>query len=103
MKRLLQLFCPIEWAYKPRGICPVQAEGYFMGYYFFFRGRWDYLTIDFAKSHEDWFRDKIVYWKVLKQTNGEYDAGYYPYDKCIDLIVKGCFLFFIYRILKIRL
>lgn len=103
MKRLFKNLSLIEWGYKPSGFCPVQSEGYFMGYYFYFRGRYDNLSIDFAESHEDWWDDRILYEKVLKRTDGIFDAGYYPYDECMKLIIKGCFLFFIYQIFKIKL
>lgn len=103
MKNILLQLIPINWAYHPMGICPVQAEGEFMGYYFYFRARFDMITIEFAKTQSDWFRNKIVYSKILKRTNGVYDAGYYPRKECINLIHKGCVLFFIYKIFKIKL
>ena len=103
MKKVLARLLPIQWAYKPMGICPVQAEGYFLGYYFFFRGRWDSLTIEFANSCDDWFNDKVIYWKILKTTDGIFNAGYYQQEKCIALIYRGCLLFLIYKIFKIKL
>lgn len=35
-----------KWEYKPSGNCPVQAEGWFLNYYFYFRARWSSVTIN---------------------------------------------------------
>ena len=42
-----------EWIYKPNGNCPVQAEGYFLGYFFYFRARHEFATIEFYNKKED--------------------------------------------------
>lgn len=102
MKKLLSKLDPVKWKSKPSGMCPVQAEGYFLGYYFYFRGRWDKLEIEFAKNHDDWWDYKIVKGIILKETD-MYEAGYYPYNLCRLLIYKGCFLFFLNRIFKWKL
>ena len=83
----------IKWIYKPAGLCPVQSEGYFMDRYFYFRGRHDRITIDFAPSKQDWRDDKNIVEYTLKQTSNPYEAGYYPYWKCILLIYWGCWLY----------
>jgi len=103
MKKLLQSYYPVLWGYKPKGMCPVQSEGYFMGYYFYFSARFDKISIDFANSNQDWWDGKIVFYTILKDTYGMYDAGYYPLNKCTNLIYKGFFLFMIYKIFKIKL
>jgi hypothetical protein len=43
----------IKWKYKPAGNCPVQAEGWFLGHYFYFRARGEWAIIEFAKTQED--------------------------------------------------
>jgi hypothetical protein len=52
----------IKWKYKPNGWCPVQAEGWFLGTYFYFRSRWDQVTIEFCSTEEDW--DHVEKWGV---------------------------------------
>lgn len=100
MKKLLSKLPIIQWYYKPDGECPVQAEGKFMGHYFYFRGRWDSLTIEFAKTREDWWNLKSTALFILKKTD-MYEAGYYPKYKSTLLIYKGCFLFMLYKIKKL--
>lgn len=99
MKKLLSKFSLIKWKQKPCGFCPVQAEGTFMGHHFYFRGRYSKLTIEFSKTRDDWWDDKIVAFYILKETN-MYEAGYYPEDKCIRLIYKGCIKFFFNRLIS---
>ena len=38
----------IKWKHKPSGNCPVQAEGWFLGYYFYFRARGNEAIIEFS-------------------------------------------------------
>lgn len=87
---------PIKWKYKPSGNCPVQAEGWFIGYYFYFRGRNNKAVIEFSKTEEGWKNDSIQARYVLRITQGEYGAGWIPKRICRLLIWKGCakFLFF---------
>ena len=103
MKKIIQKLSPIQWGYKPRGFCPVQSEGYFLGYYFYFRGRWDIASIDFAESNNAWWDGDTLYEKVLYKTDGINDAGWMPRNQCIGLIWKGCILFLIYQLFNIKL
>ena len=52
----------IKWKYKPSGWCPVQSEGHFLGYYFYFRARGEHATIDFAKTENNWKK-----WEYVKE------------------------------------
>jgi hypothetical protein len=88
----------IKWKYKPSGLCPVQAEGWFLGYYFYFRSRWDNANIQFSKSEYAWERHFLIAKYNLLNTD-MYEAGYLPKWKCRLLINIGCFLF-IFKILK---
>jgi hypothetical protein len=80
----------IKWIYKPSGNCPVQAEGYFLGYYFYFRARGEHATIEFSKEE---YGLEVVYY-ILTETD-EYMAGWLPKWKCRLLIWKGCLKFMI--------
>ena len=82
----------IKWKYKPSGFFPIQSEGYFLGYYFYFRSRWQTATIEFSKTKEGWENDLIHARYVLASTP-EYEAGFMDKRKCIFLIYLGCFLF----------
>jgi hypothetical protein len=88
----------ITWHYKPSGLCPVQSEGIFLNYYFYFRSRHDRATIDFAKSEKDWIQEKVITFTLL--TTESPKAGYLPKWKCILLIYWGCirFLFKKYKL-----
>jgi len=81
-----------KWEYKPSGNCPVQANGWFLGYYFYFRARWSLATIKFYKDKGDYEIDIIEAYFELKKTEN-YLAGWLPKSKCKWLIYKGCFLF----------
>ena len=83
----------IKWKYKPSGNCPVQAEGWFLGYYFYFRARGNKATIDFAKTETDWEYQRYVAVYTLCTTRNPYMAGYLPKWKCKLLIWKGCIKF----------
>lgn len=80
----------IKWIYRPSGNCPVQAEGYFLGYYFYFRARGEYATIEFNTVEGG---PEVAYY-ILTQTD-EYMAGWLPKWICRLLIWKGCFKFMI--------
>jgi hypothetical protein len=82
----------IKWKYKPAGNCPVQAEGWFLGYYFYFRARGEYATIEFAKTEEDQGADVLSAFYVLTKTE-EHMAGWLPKWICRLLIYKGCIKF----------
>jgi hypothetical protein len=82
----------IKWKYKPTGFFPIQSEGYFLGYYFYFRSRWETATIEFSKTKEGWDNDLIHARYVLANTP-EYKAGCMDKRKCLFLIYLGCLLF----------
>jgi hypothetical protein len=82
----------IKWIYPPSGACPVQAEGYFMGKYFYFRSRWETARIEFADSEEAWDDSKIDKTYILYKTYG-YAAGWIPHWKARLLIYKGCMMY----------
>lgn len=82
----------IKWKYKPNGYCPVQAEGWFIGYYFYFRARWDKATIEFSKTEEGWKNELIHARYVLTKTSYN-KAGWLPHWICRILIWKGCIKF----------
>ena len=91
----------IKWINKPSGNCPVQADGYFMNHYFYFRARYEEVTIEFAKTEADWHQYKDVkYYLLLKTTT--FIAGWLPKWKCRLLIYKGCFKFFIWKTFKTK-
>jgi hypothetical protein len=83
----------IKWKYKPHGNCPVQAEGYFLGYYFYFRARYSKATIEFSKTEEDWVKYDSINRYVLATTEDSFAAGWMPKWKCKLLIWKGCLIF----------
>lgn len=84
----------IKWKYKPSGQCPVQAEGWFLNHYFYFRSRWSRATIEFAYSEKAWERNSLEAFYVLKQTQAP-KAGWFSHKLCYWLIIWGCFLFLI--------
>jgi len=83
----------IKWKYKPAGNCPVQAEGWFLGHYFYFRARGECATIEFAKTEEDQEANILSAFYVLSEIEEEYMAGWLPKWKCRLLIYKGCIKF----------
>lgn len=92
----------IKWKYKPNGNCPVQAEGWFLGYYFYFRSRWNTSTIEFSESKILWDHHTIYKYYNLYKTTDAYSAGWITNKKAILLIYKGFLLFSLY-LLKIKL
>jgi hypothetical protein len=82
----------IKWKYKPAGNCPVQAEGWFLGHYFYFRARGKWAVIEFAKTEENQKEDTLSAFYILAETE-EYMAGWLPKWKCKLLIYKGCLKF----------
>ena len=89
----------IKWINKPYGYCPVQADGYFLNYYFYFRAKWDFVEIEFYKTEEDfWSNEPIKEYLLL--TTEEYKAGWLSHRKCYFLIVKGLIKFSYYILFK---
>jgi hypothetical protein len=86
----------IKWKYKPSGNCPVQAEGWFLGYYFYFRARYEEATIEFSLNEDCWENDLINARYVLLKTD-EYVAGWLSPMICRLLIWKGCIKFLFKR------
>ncbi|NBX28327.1 MAG: hypothetical protein EBR55_08830 [Chitinophagia bacterium] len=92
----------IKWEHKPSGICPVQANGYFLNHYFYFRARWSWVMIEFAKTKEDWEKDDLEVAYLLK-TTAEYEAGTISNSLSKRLIYKGCLRFAFYLLnIKIK-
>jgi len=87
----------IKWTRKPHGNCPVQAEGYFMGYYFYFRARWKEAVIEFSETETDWEYNRYIACYTLFSTKDEYAAGWLPTWVCRLLIWKGCLKFLFKR------
>jgi len=85
----------IKWENKPKGIYPIEANGYFLNYYFYFRARWSWVMIEFAKTKEDWEKDDLELAYLLK-TTAEYKAGYISNSLSKRLIYKGCLRFAFY-------
>lgn len=88
----------IHWISKPTGNCPIQAEGYFLKNYFYFRARYNRVTIEFSKTEIYTYMDVIEKSYTLLKTPLPYDAGWLPKWKCRLLIYRGCFKFLIYKI-----
>jgi hypothetical protein len=84
----------LKWIYKPSGNCPVQAEGHFLGYYFYFRSRWDSARIEFSKTAEDWEENRIIRRYYLGSFPAA-EAGWISTKLAIRLIYKGLLLFLI--------
>ena len=85
----------LKWEYEPSGLCPVQSEGWFLGYYFYFRARWDTASIEFAETREDWEKNRVIRRYSLKKY-APFEAGYIPRKDAKMLIYKGLFLFTIF-------
>jgi hypothetical protein len=84
----------IKWKRKPHGHCPVQAEGYFMKHYFYFRSRGSQSTIEFAKTETDWEYQRYTAKYILLDMEDNYAAGWLPKWICRLLIWKGCIKFY---------
>lgn len=83
----------IKWKNKPHGIAPVQAEGWFMGKYFYFRSRYRYAVIQFADSEHDWDIVNISKKYVLYTSKDEYGASGITYWFAKLLIYKACLMY----------
>lgn len=84
----------IKWKYKPSGNCPVQAEGYFLGWYFYFRLRWNKATIEFSKTEAEWKNNLIHARYMLWTTKNMVSAGWLSHKFCLLLVYLGCLRFF---------
>ena len=82
----------IKWKHKPSGNCPVQAEGWFLGYYFYFRARWDSATIEFSLTEAGW-KNGLIHGNYELIKTEPFMAGWLPKWICRLLIWKGCFKF----------
>jgi len=87
----------IQWKHKPSGACPVQSEGYFLGYYFYFRARYDKAVIEFSLTEPGWENDMIHGRYVLWTTRSLYGAGWLPKWFCRMLVWWGCVRFLFKR------
>lgn len=92
----------IKWYYKPSGNCPVQAEGWFMGKYFYFRSRGERAYIEFYNSKvvfdavfDGLFIEPIT--RIVVHTTEEHMAGWLSHRFCTFLVYKGCFKFLLNR------
>ncbi len=81
-----------KWEFQPSGNCPVQANGWFLGYYFYFRSRWSLATIEFYKDKGDYELDIVVGYFEIEETEN-YLAGWLSKSECKKLVYKGCFMF----------
>ena len=81
-----------SWKYEPSGACPVQAEGQFLGHYFYFRSRWNTASIEFAETEAAWDKWSIIKRIELKHYGGA-DAGWIPKQEATCLVYLGCVLY----------
>lgn len=86
-----------KWEYKPSGNCPVQSEGWFLNYYFYFRARGHKATIEFYNDKGDFYIDEPLCYIELRETEG-YQAGWLSEKECTKLIYKGCLIFILNKI-----
>jgi hypothetical protein len=98
LARQLKFKDMIKWLSKPNGAAPVQAEGWFLGHYFYFRSRYDQAKIQFCRSQHDWDENYITKEYVLYSTKETYGASWLPYWFSVVLIYKGCFKFLLNRV-----
>ena len=92
----------ITWIKKPYGQAPTQAEGWFLGYYFYFRSRWDIASIQFAKNQDYWYDidNGIIKEYILLKTKKHNGASYISYKHAMFLIIKACIKFCYYLLKK---
>ena len=84
-----------QWVFKPQGTNLVQAEGYFLGYFFYFRATNVFATIEFFHSKYDFDREggvNILKGYIVKNRNN-YDATQLSKEESYFLIFKGCVRF----------
>lgn len=82
----------IKWIYRPSGFCPVQAEGFFMGKYFYFRSRWSTTSIEFSDSQKDW-KDGNILRRYVLMIDKYHGAGWLPHWQAHFLVYVGCMKF----------
>ena len=87
----------IKWIYRPSGNCPVQAEGYFMGKFFYFRSRWSTASIEFADSEEDWNAGSFLKRYILFRDEKSVGAGWMPKWMAYLYIYKGLLMYLLKR------
>jgi hypothetical protein len=83
----------INWIYQPSGKCPVQAEGYFLGKYFYFRSRHESATIEFFENITFHKKGIFIKYYVVGTTKKQFMAGWFPHWYCRLLIYKGCLMY----------
>jgi hypothetical protein len=79
-------------------MCPVQAEGHFLGHYFYFRSRWSTASIEFAETEEHWEKSQTVRCYALKRYESP-AAGWISAREAGWLIAAGCFMYIVPRLL----
>jgi len=86
----------IKWLSKPNKKYQIQAEGYFLGRYFYFRSKFNASIIEFSnhKNHYNYHLEKCY----VLHVNNDYEAEYLNLNFCKLLIYKGCFLFMLHLI-----
>ena len=87
-----------SWKYSPTGQCPVQAEGQFLGHYFYFRSRWSTASIEFAETEEHWEKCHIIRRYALKRYEAP-AAGWISAREAGWLIAVGCLAYIVPRVL----
>ena len=83
----------IKWIYRPNGYCPVQAEGHFMGKYFYFRSRWSTASIEFADSKTEWEKNNIIKRYILFEDKKKMGAGWIPKWMAYLCIYRGIIMY----------
>jgi hypothetical protein len=86
----------IKWLLKPHKKYQIQAEGYFLGRYFYFRSKFNTSVIEFS-NHKNQYNYHLEKSYVL-HVNNDYEAEYLNLNFCKLLIYKGCFLFMLHLI-----
>lgn len=89
----------VYWILRPSGNCPVQAEGYFLNRYFYFRSRWGSARIEFSRNKEEWESNNIDKVIVLYNAKDGVGAGWISKGFSYLLIYKGLFIFIPFIIL----
>ena len=81
----------IKWLSKPHKKYQIQAEGYFLGRYFYFRSKFNASVIEFSnhKNHYDYHLEK----SYLLHVNNDYEAEYLNLNFCKLLIVTPQYIF----------
>lgn len=80
-----------KWEQEPNGCCPVQATGWFLGFFFYFRARHETAEILFYKDKSQFHYGYPIWQKTLEITK-PYKAGFLKKWYCKLLIFKGCLI-----------